>query len=55
MDFQADGDLKLDFEDLVEELNQFEEEAKALKDRIDRLMVDAKVTFDVGETDQADD
>ncbi len=55
MDYQADGDLKLDFEDLVEELDQFEQEAKVLKDRIARLMDDAKVAFEVGEPVQTED
>ena len=55
MEIQTDGDLKLDFEDLVDELNQFEQDAKALKDRIARLMDDAKVAFDVGDPVQADD
>jgi len=55
MEYQTDGDLKLDFEDLVEELDQFEEDAKVLKNRIAQLMDDAKVAFDVGDTVQADD
>jgi hypothetical protein len=55
MESQTDGDLKLDFEDLVDELTQFEQDAKALKDRIAQLMDDAKVAFDVGDTVQADD
>lgn len=55
METHADADLKLDFEDLVEELNQFEQDAKVLKDRIAQLMDEAKVAFDVGDDAQADD
>lgn len=43
MDDRPNGDLVLDFEDLVEELNQFERDAEQLKDRIACLMDDAKV------------
>ena len=43
MDDRPNGDLVLDFEDLVEELDQFERDAEQLKDRIACLIDDAKV------------
>ncbi len=42
MDDRPNGDLVLDFEDLVEELDQFERDAEQLKDRIACLIGDAK-------------
>ncbi|MDP6776032.1 MAG: hypothetical protein QGI83_04635 [Candidatus Latescibacteria bacterium] len=42
-DYRPNGDLVLDFEDLVEELDQFEKDAEQLKDRIAGLIDDAKV------------
>ena len=36
------SDPNLDYEDLVDELDQFEQEAKSLKERIARFMQDAQ-------------
>ena len=36
------SDQNLDYEDLVDELDQFEQEAKSLKERIARFMQDAQ-------------
>ena len=36
------SDPNLDYEDLVDELDQFEQEAKSLKERIARFMKDAQ-------------
>ncbi len=38
----SDSFPNLDFEDLVQELKQFERDARALQSRIDRLMTDAR-------------
>ena len=38
------SDPNLDYEDLVDELDQFEQEAKSLKERIARFMQDAQET-----------
>ena len=44
MSWREFRDLKLDFEDLVKELDQFEQDAKSLQNRIDQFMSDAKQT-----------
>lgn len=41
MSWKESGTIKLDYEDLVQELNQFEQKAQSLQDRINRWMDDA--------------
>ncbi len=54
MRWNESGELKLDFEDLVEELDQFEQDVKVLRDRIAGFMDDARqatgesVVFETG-------
>jgi uncharacterized coiled-coil DUF342 family protein len=45
------SDPNLDFEDLVDELDQFEQEAKSLKERIARFMQDAQAA--AGDSDES--
>lgn len=46
--------LKLDFEDLVSELNQFEREAEALQERIAQFMDNARQAIESGTASDPD-
>jgi len=44
MSWREANALKLDFEDLVRELDEFEQDIQSLQNRIDQFMTDARQT-----------
>lgn len=54
MSWREADTIKLDFEDLVKELDQFEQDIQSLQSRIDQFMNDARqTTGDSSETVEA--
>lgn len=61
MSWQEEDAIKLDFEDLVKELDQFEQDIQSLQGRIDQFMDEARQpngetaeTAEVGASDMGD-